>query len=235
MRAMLIKCFAKGTDAVLDIGCGKGPDTGLWINENVSYVRGIDASVAAVATANAAAAARMSTNEQKTKVEFDVVKVGELTFRDDRVYDCVSSMNSVESMFGSESAASAMMSFVSASLKDNGIFFGVLLSGKRVMSLLNGDHTDPTSTIHRAWVNPECFGSPYFVTDQPCCTENFSLRFLVFDNVLTKVAARHGLFPIEGGNEFVSTTESDGTVFRRTSGDTSALVGFALRKIKRDH
>ncbi len=90
----------------------------------------------------------------------------------DKMYSRIAYMNGLQFHFANEKALHELFHDISSHLEISGIFFGIVLDGKKLMTKYKIKH-------------PTCFGVNY--------SEN---EYLVFENVLRSIAFKHGLISI---------------------------------------
>jgi hypothetical protein len=100
--------------------------------------------------------------------------------------------------FGSENSVSLLLSTVAANLKRGGYFFGIVPDGKRINEYLLFCGHDESFRVTAQWTGPpRAFGSAYSFEIADTVTEGGGLlEFLVYENVLCKMAKTVGLEPV---------------------------------------
>lgn len=196
-KRVLLKNFAFKAPRLLDLACGRGGDIHKWRALSVGYVKGVDVSAASIEEAKTRAA--QSRAVARTELDFQHGDVG-LAWTDGTEYDVVTCFFALHYLFVSESAAHALMANVARSLRKGGVFVGITASGRRIVDRLK--HADVFDNgvveVRACWRGaPLCFGSAYTFSARDTVTEASAVpEYLVFANVLVKVARMHGLAPV---------------------------------------
>jgi len=206
-RALLLK-FATQCPRLFDIGVGRGGDIAKWLDARVLYVKGVDLSAESIKEAQDRLRHYTCDKSGKRKrginMVVELVADGGFGTREyrDKPYDCMVSMFTLHYFFCAEQTLRTLLHNVSANLKLNGVFFGCVPDGIRVLELLK-DKTEfhsPFLHICKKFEGERaCFGSAYTCSIGDTVTEGQgegSLEFLVFGSVLTQLAAKYGLEPI---------------------------------------
>lgn len=202
VKRSMIRRFTRGAEALLDVGCGRGGDLGKWVDEGISYVKGLDISSVELEEARR----RYSNiNAKSTTCEFVRCDTfGTAAYSDDpsRIYDAVSCMFAMHYFFRTEDIACQFFRNVASALKPGGVFFGCVPSGRRVIAKY--PYTSDTLRLVAMHSGaPKAFGSAYVcaigdtVVRAVGDTSDGSLEYLVYSSVLTKLARSHGLEPLE--------------------------------------
>ena len=187
---------------LLDIGCGRGGDLRKWIAAALSYAKGLDISHLEL---HEARRRYREMGKVVTACEFQWCDRLGIDVWDDpeAPYDCISSMFSLHYFWGSSETAHALMAFVSRNLRPGGYFVGIVPDGRRINMLLTSSPsskivaTNPRLEVTAHWDGkPSAFGSAYFWEIEDTVTSMGSLEFLVYESVVTAVAAKHGLAPV---------------------------------------
>lgn len=196
-KRVMLKHFAFKAARLLDLACGRGGDIHKWRAMSVGYVKGVDVSASSIDEARDRAA--KSRAVARTELDFAHVDVGE-AWTDGTQYDVVTCFFALHYFFGSESAAHAFMANVSGALRKGGTFMGITASGRHIVDCLkHGDVFDNgVVRLEAQWRgSPQCFGSGYTFAARDTVTHASTVpEYLVFANVLTKVARMHGLTPL---------------------------------------
>ena len=92
-RALLL-CFCANKQRLLDIGCGRGGDINKWLETGLTYVKGIDASVASVQECRSRFYnCRNRDTLPKLEASFDpMLYFGHKDVQEFKLFDCVSAM-----------------------------------------------------------------------------------------------------------------------------------------------
>ena len=197
----ILHAFATGAASLLDIGTGRGGDLHKWECAKIAFVKGLDVSDKELQEARR----RYDAMTEKGRYERIFESTQDLGIRvwTDRhgPYDVVSCMFAVHYFFGSEETAHTLLKFVAANLKDGGVFVGAVPDAKRVnAALVSQKNPNPVMRIEARWEGfPGAFGSQYMFALQDTVTQGFeqgSLEYLVYENVLQRVAAQYGLAPV---------------------------------------
>ena len=165
VKRSLIQTFARNVSLLIDIGCGRGGDILKWRDAHVKNVLATDLSAAQldearsreVGGARGTRGARGGKAHSRTSViwmhhdmlDTDLAESikgklgvggGEGLERLDleKGADAVSCMFSLQFVFRSEAAASALLRNVSSLLRPGGVFFGVAPCADSILSLLEG-------------------------------------------------------------------------------------------------
>ena len=196
-KRVMLKHFAFKAPRLLDLACGRGGDIHKWRALSVGYVKGVDVSSASIEEAKARA--EQSRGVARTVLDFEHGDAGR-AWTDGTEYDVVTCFFALHYFFASESVAHALMANVAGSLRKGGAFVGITASGRRVVDRLK--HADVFDNgvveVRSCWQGaPQCFGSAYTFAARDTVTEASAVpEYLVFANVLVKVARMHGLTPV---------------------------------------
>ena len=236
-RQMLAQ-FAFKTPRLLDLACGRGGDIHKWRAMSMGYVKGVDVSAASVDEARARAA--KSRTVARTELDFEHADVGADEWTDGTQYDAVTCFFALHYFFESEKTAHAFMATVARCLRTGGTFMGIVPSGRAIVERLK--HADVVDDgvvrLEALWRGaPTCFGSAYTFAARDTVTDASVVpEYLVFANVLAKVARVHGLAPvvIQGGKAFetLGPLHTLRPPYDGPPGKCSRLYsGFAFRKV----
>lgn len=102
--------------------------------------------------------------------------------------------------FESEAVAHAIMHAISHNLKPGGVFLGIVPDGRAVTECIkHGPFDNGVMRVMALWQGPPaCFGSAYTCAIADTVTAASTVpEFLVFDSVLTPLAAAYGLEPAD--------------------------------------
>lgn len=200
-RALLVK-FGRNKDLLIDIGCGRGGDIYKWIDSGIKQVIGIDLSEKEIQEARL----RFSQCKQiGTVAEFiqnDRLDIEPVELGIEGKADLVTCMFVIHYFFFQESGIRQLLKNVASYLRPGGHFICCFPDGKRVLSLLGGKEKikTPCVEIAKFWQNEyQCFGSAYTFSLRGTITETVTeppFEYLVFFNVLEKLCAEVGLFPV---------------------------------------
>jgi len=214
IKRELIRRFAPPRSRLLDLACGRGGDLRKWFDCQLSYVKAYDLSPGEIEEAKK----RLVDVRQdrrysgsSTKVDFivtDQVGSGDLGLSKDEPYDAVSCMFAIHYFFANDATLHAFFRNASAGLRDRGYFFGTCPDGKCIMAELHKDGGDrvqrPMLKLRRMWDGPappplggkySCHIADTVVEGHEGVTEG-SVEYLVFFNVMSKVAEKYDLFPV---------------------------------------
>ena len=207
IKRALINRFARGSDRLLDLACGRGGDLWKWIDADIKYVKGVDLSPGEIEEANGRYRQALEKKNIGTVVEFvdsSVLGLEEFVALDgDRreQFDAVTCMFALHYFFVSEKALKRFLRNVAINLKPGGYFFGTVPDGKSINQCVmkSPKFSTPMLTVEARWKGqPQPFGSPYIcaigdtVTGGEEGTEG-SLEYLVYQNVLVGCAKEVGL------------------------------------------
>lgn len=201
VKRALLAAFIKPGDAILDIACGRGGDVHKWADLRVSRVVGLDISSEAIREARRRLQGLQGLHGSENPANVDFVHVTTLTqhpWRSDTRFDVVSCMFALHYFWESEATAHTIFHTISANLKDGGYFLCVLPSGVLINTWLLRKTHDTQCSVTALWAGPpKPFGSPYLCAIEDTVTsETRAPEYLVYENVLTKVAAHFNLHPI---------------------------------------
>lgn len=195
-KRQLLKEFAWQAGRLLDLACGRGGDLHKWRALQIAHVTGVDVSENSLAEARARAAKAGG----RTDVAFERADLAAGYAPGGEPYDAVSCFFALHYFFGSEAAAHAVVSAAARALRVGGVFFGIVARGRSVVERLRWSHEidDGFLALSGKWAGPpQCFGSGYTCALRGTVTEaSHALEYLVFANVLQKVARAHGLAPV---------------------------------------
>ena len=199
IKRLLIEAFARNADSLFDLGTGRGGDLLKWQHANIKFVQGIDSSP------NSLDEARYRFRQLRSSSSCKVVlnHVENFGFEDFEnkfaPFTAVSSMFALHYFFETERALHQTICNVSNMLQSRGVFFGCVPHGLRVLQKLDGAGSYKTDFLNLSLKHATtiaCFGSVCEIAIKDTVTEQQSSEFLVFENVLTTVAAMYGLYPI---------------------------------------
>jgi mRNA (guanine-N7-)-methyltransferase len=203
-KRALLRAFAAGAGSVLDVACGRGGDVHKWIALSIPHVTGLDVSSASVEEArrrSSEALARARHTFTHTFVVADLLAPWP-TAATTASFDVVTCMFALHYFFATEASARAFLGNVAAALRPGGRFVGVVTDARAVNECLargRGDtYATEAVTLRARWHGtPQCFGSAYTCDVRGTVTEASAVpEYLVWDPVLTKVAALAGLVPL---------------------------------------
>lgn len=239
-----------GGGSVLDLACGRGGDLHKWLDLGVVRATGLDVSGASVEEARARLAARAAAARAAGATY--LFERADLRRRegwsDGSEYDVVSCMFALHYFFESEAAARALLRTAAGCLRPGGVFLGIVPDGKSVNALLaarpagGGDVFDNgVMRLAARWHGrPRPFGSGFGCSVRGTVTEGSDdcvTEYLVYDSVLTALAAEAGLRPCPirhpafvGGHS--RALHPLAPPYRGPAADCSrAYAGFAFRKM----
>lgn len=207
-RALLMK-FAWKKNLLIDIGCGRGGDLYKWIDTQVKTVIGLDLSALEIDEAKSRfSQIKSSGKKDLPSIEFvqnDRLDTEQVSLGLEGMADIVTCMFVIHYFFAQESGIKQLLNNISTYLKPGGYFVCCFPDGKRILSLLKGSNservTTPCMEIVKYWQNEcQCFGSAYTFSLKDTVTEITKqqppFEYLVFFNVLEKLCADVGLFPV---------------------------------------
>ena len=193
VKRQLIDTFARGVPRLLDIACGRGGDISKWNGAGVGHVTGIDISPKEIAEARS----RFEQGPMKTTSCTFEVGSG-TTWRDPnpQKYDVVACMFAIHYFFDLEKTANDFFKTVSHHLKDGGYFIGTFPNAHRVLEL-QGVKNHP-------WIRIDALGeASYRCTLRDTVVDGEgSVEYLVYPEVLDRLANAHGLVLFENFNDF---------------------------------
>jgi mRNA (guanine-N7-)-methyltransferase len=190
-KRVLLGMFAKGSQSLLDLACGRGGDIHKWSTLRIPKVLGLDISGESVLVA------RERHRQLGIPYEYNFEQCDVLrTTRAPMEYDMVSCMFALHYMFGSEASAHTVMRFVASNLRPGGHFVGIVCDGQQINECIkHGDFDNGVMHIKALWHGkPACFGSKYTCSIANTVVEGSEVaEFLVYESVLSKVASMYGL------------------------------------------
>lgn len=195
-RALLAE-HAEGAVRLLDLACGRGGDIHKWRALGIRHVVGLDVSKESVDEARERFTKTRDGHSPLT-CAFHQADVRE-GWRGDRPFDAVTCMFALHYFFESEAAAHAIMRTISHNLRPGGVFLGIVPDGRAVMECIkHGPFDNGVMRVTALWQGPPaCFGSAYTCAITDTVTEASTVpEYLVFDSVLTPLAAAYGLEPV---------------------------------------
>jgi mRNA (guanine-N7-)-methyltransferase len=205
-RALLEMFAPSGSGRLLDLACGRGGDIHKWIALGLSEVHAVDISAKSIEEARSRYAnARTKTSTSGQPFTFEVCDVSQgVSFRTPKnVVTCFFAMHY---FWKSEEMAHAFMKSAASNLVPGGHFIGIVPSGRSVLDHLQTSsvYEDECMRIEACWLGkPACFSSAYKLQIQGTVVEDSDvLEYLVFSNVLEKVAGVHGLVPVPLDHRF---------------------------------
>lgn len=190
IKRHMITTFASNASNLLDIACGRGGDIHKWESARVKHVHGIDISPGEIEEAK-----RRYASGTWRHVTCDFHVSSTLATKDWFFKECdvVSCMFALHYFCGSEQTLDHVLRNVSASLKPGGYFIGTVPDGDRVVRAVSG----PMLRVQRLWSGAtRPFGCAYLCDIANTVTSGGSIEYLVNEDALISVAARHGLRPV---------------------------------------
>lgn len=218
-KRALIEAFATNAKTLLDLACGRGGDIHKWASLGIRQVLGLDVSPESVAEARARYNARLDANKCPHVYTFqhaDLCSVWDPPCQ----FDVVTCMFALHYFFRSEDTAHTFLRTVARALKPGGHFIGIVPDGLCINERIkHGPYDNGMMQVVALWHGPPaCFGSAYTCAIHGTVTEGSVVpEFLVYDDVLTKVAAMHGLRPVAISHALFSgrATGSEQQAFHR--------------------
>lgn len=184
-KRRLLEHFVRAGATVLDIACGRGGDVWKYRDLGVARVVGVDVSANELEEAQRrAAAAKLNA----TFLKLDARRPFDLGAR----FRAAVCMFGLHYFFESEDIATTFFRNVSSHLEPGGVFVGIVPDGRCVRPVASS-----AMRIDTRYEAPACFGSAYTMAVADTVTEaTRAPEYLVFSNVLERLAAAHGLRPL---------------------------------------
>ena len=242
-KRQLLATFGHRVPRLLDLACGRGGDIHKWRALGIGCVTGLDVSASSIDEARARSTASAMTS--RTTITFKVADVVSDLCVDSTEFDVVSCFFAMHYFFKTEKMAHDFMRTVASHLRRGGHFVGIVAYGKHIVQCVK--HADEFDngvvSIKACWVGaPQCFGSAYTFAVKDTVTEESRVpEYLVFSNVLEKVARMHGLKPvaISGATAFSKAQTQDEGILRplnptydgADAETTRMYAGFAFQKM----
>lgn len=185
-KKLLIDAFVPRGAALLDIACGRGGDAWKWADAGVSEVVGVDVSSVELAEA--------TRRTDKAGVRFEAIRLdAREPFDLSKSFDATTCFFALHYFWESETAAHVFMENVARHTRPGGVFVGIVPDGRCVRKVCNDAFEIRVHDL------PACFGASYAMTVADTVTAGAGAvrEHMVFSNVLEKVAAAHGLHPVD--------------------------------------
>ena len=204
VKRSLIQEYVQKGSSLLDIATGRGGDLQKWADVGVTFVKGLDISEAELHEARRRYTALAPPN---LECHFEhISSLGIEVWKDDaHTYDVVTCMFALHYFFGSEQSLRCLLRTVAANLKEGGSFIGIVPDGRRVNEYLMRGQSTSFFNVTALWQGPpQPFGSAYAFEITDTVTQGGPLEYLVYENVLWKLAETVGLSPVlrENGSVF---------------------------------
>ncbi len=200
IKKQLINKFVKNKEIVFDFASGRGGDLPKFLHADIDKLFLFDQSSESTIDSKERYDLYYKFLAKKTLVFFQVQDLSK-PFIDEisEKASVISCMFALHYFLETKDICNQFFKNVSSNLVDNGVFFGCVPSGKKILQLLN--HTNEFSNsivkIEVGFEKKECFGSSYkFKLQNSILSEFESKEYLVFENVIVAIAAKNGLIPI---------------------------------------
>ncbi|EDQ85354.1 uncharacterized protein MONBRDRAFT_29289 [Monosiga brevicollis MX1] len=213
VKNRLIHRFSREVEDHLDLACGRGGDAWKWVGARIHHVLGVDIAPSLLDDARE----RIDIIRQK-KPDHDLTAefmesdaLGKHDIEWGQTFDTVSCMFAAHYLFESKESANQFFENAAAALKEGGYFYGTTICAKRVLALLGKEkeYRNSVLLIKALWDQPSKFGSGYTFalantvtnhSDEADDVEGGATEYLTFFSVFTKLAERHGLYPVRDLN-----------------------------------
>ena len=195
VKRALLGHFVTPGDTLLDLACGRGGDLHKWADVGVARVVGVDISSRALEQAHA------RYHALRPPFAFETHHVTTLKMHPwtcpHAPLDIATCMFALHYFFESEASARTFLHTVASNLKKGGYFLCVLPDASCINRWLMEGTTDDLLRLEPQWSGPpKPFGSAYTCSIADTVTESGSPEYLVYENVLLKLAATLGLDPV---------------------------------------
>lgn len=186
VQRYLINKFSRQVHRALVVGMDSRVDVGAWRAARVSYVRGVDPSLARLRGARERLGRLDDPRDPPFAIDFEQHDgFGFRPFRSFEIYATVSCMFAVDTFYVSESTLKMFLKNVADNLGEGGHFIGIVADGKRV---LRGD----MGKFHLVREGkPETFGTAFYIPGP----DGGTTGFLAFFKAFQAIAAKFGLVP----------------------------------------
>lgn len=194
VKKILITKFAFKSEQHLDLCCGRGGDISKFMYSEIEQIILIDISSISVKEARQRYENYYKFLAKKTIFSFETFDLRKE--RKINISSSVSCMFALHYFFESLQIANQFLKNISNSLSKDGIFFGCVPDGKEILKLLKNEKKfkNTIATIEAKFTTKECFGSEItFQLQNSILEEIKSKEYLVFENVLLKIASKVGL------------------------------------------
>ncbi len=198
IKRNLVNKFAKKNEILFDFASGRGGDLPKLLHINLAQLIQIDVSEKSIEDAKERYDLVYKYLAKKTIVSFKVQDLSKSYLHTYKA-NVISCMFALHYFFETQEICNQFFKNVSNNLEVDGIFFGCVPDGKKILSLLNGNskYENEILKIEANFKEKNCFGSQYSFQLKDSILSDFqSKEYLVFENVMIKIAQKHGLIAI---------------------------------------
>ena len=222
VKRRMIEQYASGAPLLVDLGCGRGGDINKWREARIRNVVALDLSAQQLDEARRRENQDPSRRHtdiawlHKSMMAPDLLE----TLRPKLpapAADAVAAQFAIQYAFGIESTASRVLGVASALLRDGGVFFGVAPDATAILRLIESNSAAPAAAMETHLQPPaypfslllrllangsrDEFGAPLLFSLEDTVTAGSEdagcTEYLCFRETLVRLAAAHGLHPIE--------------------------------------
>jgi len=193
VKAVLINEFARKDDHVFDMCCGKGGDFGKWSKRRIASLTGVDVAEVSISQA------KERYNNLRIKYPAKIYAADCFSTILDppaHLYNAVSAQFALHYSFESEEKVRTMFKNVTNYLRPNGVFFGTITNGARIVKKLRNskDNSFGNSLYSITFQDKEnfsLFGSKYYFKLEDAIDD--CPEYLVHFPTFINIAKEYGL------------------------------------------